>query len=206
MAQSLHLLGQVSVNEPSPDRSAPTSLTSGTWAQGQFGPYRPGDVIAKKYELLRVISQGGMGWVWVAHHLTLQIETAIKLIRPDLRADTVTERFINEARVAAHVEHPGIVSVFDFGVTDRATRTSSWSCSRAKSCATCCGERAPVAGRGGAAALADRGRAGDAHARGIVHRDLKPENVFLAGARAAGRAQDSRLRHRQARRAVRHGG
>jgi len=144
--------------------------------------YRPGSVIAGKYELIRVISQGGMGSVWMAHHQTLQIETAIKLIRPGLRAETLTERFINEARVAASVEHPGIVSVFDLGVTERGDPFIVMELLKGEDLRELL-RRAhrldPLRAVQLLLPVADA--LATAHARGIVHRDLKPENVFVVG-------------------------
>jgi serine/threonine-protein kinase len=144
--------------------------------------YRPGAVIAGKYELIRVISQGGMGSVWMAHHQTLQIETAIKLIRPGLRAETLTERFINEARVAASVEHPGIVSIFDLGVTERGDPFIVMELLKGEDLRELL-RRAlrldPVRAVQLLLPIADA--LATAHARGIVHRDLKPENVFVVG-------------------------
>src|SRR5262249_46395768 len=82
-------------------------------------PYRVGDIIAGKYQLLSVLSRGGMGSVWVARNLLLDVDVAIKLIRPDIQRDGMTERFTAEARCAARIEHPAIVTVFDLGYTKR---------------------------------------------------------------------------------------
>ena len=149
---------------------------------GNSGPYRRGDIIAGKYELLRVISHGGMGWIWVAHHLTLQIETAIKLIRPDLRTETLIERFINEARVAAHVEHPGIVSIFDLGVTERGDPFIVMELLKGEDLRELLRRTVrltPIRAVQLLLPVADA--MATAHAQGIVHRDLKPENVFIVG-------------------------
>ena len=66
-----------------------------------------GYVVSDRFELLRVIGRGGMGSVWVARHLSLKIEVAIKFIdgplanRQDLRS-----RFAQEARTAARIQSP----------------------------------------------------------------------------------------------------
>ena len=196
MARGLHGYRKVFVYERSSDRSAPSSgnqlrvtgkassgnhlRVTGTTSSSGFGRYRPGDVIAGKYELIRVISQGGMGFIWVAQHLTLQIETAIKLIRPDLCTDAATERFINEARVAACVEHPAIVSIFDLGVTERGDPFMVMELLRGEDLRELLklrGRLSPVEAVQLMLPIADA--LATAHARGIVHRDLKPENVFL---------------------------
>ncbi len=159
-----------------------TEPVAGKRAGADSEAYRPGAVIAGKYELIRVISQGGMGSVWMAHHQTLQIETAIKLIRPGLRAETLTERFINEARVAASVEHPGIVSVFDLGVTERGDPFIVMELLKGEDLRELL-RRArrldPLRAVQLLLPVADA--LATAHARGIVHRDLKPENVFVVG-------------------------
>jgi eukaryotic-like serine/threonine-protein kinase len=121
-----------------------------------------------------------MGSIWVAYHLTLQVETAIKLIRPDLRAETAAERFINEARVAAHVEHPGIVSIFDLGVTERGDPFIVMELLKGEDLRELLRRnRRLSAPRAVQLLLPVADALAAAHVRGIVHRDLKPENVFL---------------------------
>jgi eukaryotic-like serine/threonine-protein kinase len=70
----------------------------------------------ERYQILTLLGEGGMGAVYKAHDITLQRDVAIKVLhaqfarRPDFR-----ERFLNEARTAARMNHPGIVQVHDFG-------------------------------------------------------------------------------------------
>lgn len=143
--------------------------------------YGIGDVIAGKYELLRLLHNGGMGSVWEARHLMLDVCTAIKLIRSDVDAESLSERFVAEARLAARLDHPAIVNVFDLGIAERGepfiamellhgedlrdvlTREKRLEPTR------CLRILLPIA-----EALAA------AHDHAVIHRDLKPENVFIA--------------------------
>lgn len=146
------------------------------------GPDRaqPHQILSDKYELLRVMSSGGMGSIWAAHHLSLDNQVAIKLLRDETTSDELRQRLIREAQLAARIEHPNIVRVLDLGFTD-------W--------------KAPylvmelLDGRDLGAELEEFGRLSpvravqlllpvleglaSAHDRNIAHRDLKPENIFL---------------------------
>src|SRR6476661_8147438 len=64
----------------------------------------------------RLIGRGGMGVVYLAEHLRLGRKVAIKILSPELaRDDAIRRRFIRESRLAAGLEHPNIVPVFDAG-------------------------------------------------------------------------------------------
>lgn len=68
------------------------------------------------YRCERLLGRGGMGEVWLAQHLTLQRSVALKVVRSELGKDPAfAERFLREARVAAALTHPGVVSVHDAG-------------------------------------------------------------------------------------------
>ena len=143
-------------------------------------PYLPGDVIAGKYRLTRIIGRGGMGAVWQAHNLPLDIAVAIKLIRRDRTTPGASARLLTEARAAARLMHPSIVRVFDFGESEQGDpyivmellhgESLSAILRRKKrlSPAVAVQTMLPVA-----AGLAS------AHGKGIVHRDLKPDNVII---------------------------
>jgi serine/threonine-protein kinase len=142
--------------------------------------YQPGDIIAGKYRLTRVLGQGGMGAVWLARNLKLDVDVAIKLIRHELGTAEAAERLLQEARAAARIGHRSIVRIFDFGETElddpfivmevltgeplRAVLERKGRLPAANAVRTLL----PIA-----SALAE------AHAVGVVHRDLKPENVML---------------------------
>jgi eukaryotic-like serine/threonine-protein kinase len=138
-------------------------------------------VIAQKYRLVRELATGGMGAVWVAHHLQLETPVAIKFMSPSLRrlGDART-RFAREAIAAARLRGPHVVQVLDHGVDGNVPYIVMELLEGEH-----LGEllrrerRIPIAE---AARIAEQvGRAlGRAHAAGIVHRDLKPANVFLS--------------------------
>ena len=79
---------------------------------------RIGTVIAG-YRIDARIGRGGMGVVYRAHHLQLERQAALKLIAPDLAESSgFRERFAREARIAAALAHPNIVTVYDAGEVD----------------------------------------------------------------------------------------
>jgi serine/threonine-protein kinase len=80
-----------------------------------------GSLLAGRYEMGRRIGAGGVGQVWSAHDAVLGREVAIKVqeIDPDLDR-AAYERFVREARSAAALQHPNVVTIFDSG-TDRDT-------------------------------------------------------------------------------------
>ena len=114
-------------------------------------------VLAGKYRLVHLLGKGGMGSVWLAHHLTLQSPVAIKLIDPQIASNPeALARFMREARAAAALRSPHVVQILDHGI-DGTRRTSRWSCSRASR------SRAPARGR--AAVARACGAHPDAHRR-----------------------------------------
>jgi serine/threonine-protein kinase len=138
-------------------------------------------VIAGKYELLRELASGGMGSVWVARHLALDEDVAIKFMRPGLPETTEARaRFAREARAAARLRSPHVVQVLDHGVDDDVPYLVMELLVGEH-----LGDRLRRVGRLPPRALAviteQVARAlTRAHNAGIVHRDLKPANVFLA--------------------------
>jgi serine/threonine-protein kinase len=140
-----------------------------------------GVIIAGKYRLERPLASGGMGSVWVARHLELDVEIAIKFIGADLASTSEGRvRFQREAKAAALLQSPYVVSVQDYGVDDdlpyivmellngedledRLRRLGRLSLQETL---TILSQVSKALGR--------------AHERGIVHRDLKPRNLFIA--------------------------
>jgi serine/threonine protein kinase len=85
-------------------------------------PLEAGQVVAAKLRLVRPLGAGGMGSVWVADHLTLKTQVAVKFMSEALAGNVeALARFSREAAAAARIKSPHVVKVFDFGVWERTT-------------------------------------------------------------------------------------
>ena len=137
-------------------------------------------VIAQRYELQRMLAQGGMAEVWLAVDLTLDRKVAVKWLKPSLATDpVVAERFRREAIAAASLNHPNIVAVHDVFEQDgrqavvmqlvegKSLRQVLDTQKRLSPELTC------HIGTCVAAAL------DHAHGAGFVHRDVKPGNIMM---------------------------
>jgi serine/threonine-protein kinase len=140
-----------------------------------------GRVIAGKYRLIEPIAAGGMGSVWRARHLDLEIDVAVKLIAAGHGDDELTrERFKREARAAAQLKSPFVVAVLDYGI-EAAIPYMVMELLDGEDLRAHLDHREklePARVRGIIEPIGKALRA--AHAAGLVHRDLKPANVFLS--------------------------
>ena len=127
------------------------------------------------YEILAPLGSGGMGQVFRARDPRLNREVALKLLPPEYSADPVRkQRFEQEARAIAALNHPGIVSIYDVGEGWMVTELVDGETLRA---AAQSGELTILQVVDIGAQIAEALAA--AHETGISHRDLKPENVLL---------------------------
>jgi len=133
------------------------------------------------HQILAVIGRGGMAVVYVAEHLRLGRRVALKVLDPEMAEDEAfRERFIRESRIAAGLDHPNVITVYDAGEAEGVLYLSmryvegtdlelllrgvtKLEPPRAVSIVSQC-----------AAAL------DAAHAEGLVHRDVKPANILLS--------------------------
>ena len=134
------------------------------------------------YRIIGVLGEGGMGMVYQALQLSLDRTVALKVVRADLsRKEAFVGRFLREAKVAARIDHPNVVTIFDTGEADghlfmalqyvpggdlatRIKRDSSGKVNEDEALRIIAGCTK------GLIAI---------HAAGLVHRDIKPSNIFL---------------------------
>ncbi|MGH3566813.1 MAG: protein kinase domain-containing protein [Pseudonocardia sp.] len=137
-------------------------------------------LIGDRYRLHEQVGSGGMGVVWRATDELLNRQVAIKRIRLDGNPGELTrQRLLREARIAAQLHHPHIVSIFDaITVDDEPWLVLEYLPSESLSEVIRRGPLAPRQVAGIGAQLADALAA--AHAAGVVHRDVKPSNVLVS--------------------------
>jgi Protein kinase domain/AAA ATPase domain len=147
-----------------------------------------GQTLPGGYQILDLLSVGGMGRVYRAEQRALGRTVAVKVIHPHLLADENSiVRFMTEARAASQLNHPNSVSVIDFGKTKDGQPYLVMEFLRGKDLARVSYEQGPLPFKRIADVLQQVLHAlSEAHDLEIVHRDLKPENIILEPLRRGG--------------------
>ncbi|HYL34427.1 MAG TPA: protein kinase [Bryobacteraceae bacterium] len=140
-----------------------------------------GSVLAERYEILKMLGEGGMGAVYKAHDRELDRLVALKVIRPELAGQaSILQRFKQELILARKITHRNVIRIFDLGVAE-GIRFITMEFVEGRDLSSLLEERkytpeeAVKILRQVCAALEA------AHAEGVVHRDLKPQNIMIEG-------------------------
>ena len=140
-----------------------------------------GAIVGNNVRLVRPLKRGGMGSVWVAEHLALRTQVAVKFMSERLAQDQeYVARFAREATASAQIKSPHVVQVFDHGLSSDGSPYIVMELLEGEDLR----QRLTRVGTIGldlaAVLVVQIARAlSKAHAQGIVHRDIKPDNVFL---------------------------
>lgn len=138
-----------------------------------------GQIIKERYEIVEVLGEGGMAFVYKAIDKQLKRNVAIKTLKPNyVNQEKFVDRFRREAQTAANLNHPNIVQIFDWGIEDEPyfvmeyiegnTLTSIISSNR-------------TVGLNDILYIGSQVANGlkEAHKHGLVHRDIKPGNIMI---------------------------
>ncbi len=166
--------------EPAASARRETARPEGDSVPSAAGGFDRLPVEFGRYRVTKVLGQGAMGAVYLAHDTKLARDVALKTPKLDLFSDAeLVQRFEREARAAAALHHPGICPIFDVGEIDGVRfLTMAWI--QGKPLSTFVSEEKPLSRRQAASVVRKLAIAlQEAHHHGVVHRDLKPANVMI---------------------------
>ena len=141
-----------------------------------------GSIIAERYHVLKLLGAGGMGRVYLAEHVKMGRQCAIKVLHPAMARDAdAIGRFNREAANASRIDHPNVAAIYDFGDTPDGLLYLAMQYIEGETLTHVMktnGALAPLRACDITNQVAEALYA--AHAMGIVHRDLKPDNIMIS--------------------------
>lgn len=143
---------------------------------------QPGEVLGQSYLLDKELGRGGFGVVFKARHLTIERIVAIKVLLATFakKDPTAKERFRREATIAASLDYPNSLRIFDYGETDEGVFYLVMEYLQGQELAKLIRQAGPLPIPRSIHIIRQVLHAlMEAHSRGIVHRDIKPDNVML---------------------------
>jgi eukaryotic-like serine/threonine-protein kinase len=152
--------------------------------------FRPGQLVAERFRIVRFVARGGMGELYEADDLRLRERVALKAIRSNIAGDPAAMgRFERELRLARKVTHPNVCRIFDIEVAEPAEAGGQKPVvflSMELLSGETLSERLKRAGRFSEAEALPLVRQmaaalSAAHEAGVIHRDFKSQNVMLCG-------------------------
>ena len=162
--------------------SAPPKSSSSRAFEDPLGVviFQPGTMLGGRYQLLRVLGQGGMGAVYQARDQELGRIIALKVIRPELAGNpSILQRFKQELILSRNVTHKNVVRIYDMGEAD-GTKFITMEYVEGEDLRSMLARDGKIAPQQAVEIVQQICRALDAaHAEGVIHRDLKPQNVML---------------------------
>jgi serine/threonine-protein kinase len=141
-----------------------------------------GKVLDNRYQIESVLGHGGMGMVFLATQTAMKRQVALKTLHPSLAAaPQFFERFRREAETASRLNHPNIITIFDFGRAQDGTCYFVMELVNGQSLKQLVKSIGPLTLRR-AVELIDQSARGLSHAHqmGVVHRDIKPHNILIS--------------------------
>ena len=153
---------------------------SGRVALTPGGTIEVGTVLGKRYEILAMLGQGGMGAVYKARDQELDRLVALKVIRPELTTNPeILKRFKQELILARQVTHRNVIRIFDLGQAD-GLKFITMEFLEGQDLRVELTKRGKFSPEDAARIILQISRALEvAHGEGVVHRDLKPQNIML---------------------------
>ena len=141
--------------------------------------FPPGSLLAGRYEILRVLGEGGMGAVYQARDRELDRVIALKVIRPELAGNAaILQRFKQELILARHVSHKNVVRIYDLGEAE-GIKFITMEYVDGDDLRSLLKSRGKFSPQDSVLIIEQVCRALDAaHVEGVIHRDLKPQNIM----------------------------